>query len=110
MYYNHMHCKNCKYWRRGGGFYRTFSTGEIIRAIPQGSPWNAHTIAIVTDDSKKTGLCIHPANLGDYAESWLATESPPPLSPPRFDGARDVGEGGPVEFGEDFGCIHFAPK
>lgn len=104
-----MTCKDCKYWRRGGRYdHVDLESGcEIVRIAEKSAAYDRHGIGIITDEEKKTGMCVHPANLGDYARDWLKL---PMENPVRYDGVRDEGERSAINFGEDFGCIHFQPK
>lgn len=98
-----MNCKHCKYWRRGGRYAHFDERGEVEEVRIS----DTKKIGIITDESSRVGMCVHPANFGEYALDWRRGADVPQV---RFDGVCDSGEGSFLEFGEDFGCIHFQPK
>jgi hypothetical protein len=81
---------------------------HITPAIPEG-PWQAHFVAIITDESKKMGLCLHPSVAPDRVLDWQGK----PWSEEHDDGVtanQHDCKPGIAFFGQDFGCIHFQPK
>ena len=99
-----MRCKTCKHFARGGEYRRPCDIGGDHKRIPA---------RLVTDETAKTGLCLHPAMRSDYVEDWTVG----------IDWEKDHERAAPVNgvcascdemrgflsVGEDFGCIYHEP-
>lgn len=104
-----MHCKNCKFWRRGGWLdYKSrhnSSTEEVVRENENG-PIICHR-----NNGQNCGLCLHPSVTSDGRNSWLIDEdedwSKEPKTPEDGVYAGCDERRAFLYVGENFGCIHF---